>query len=172
MRKFYCLSAIGLLLAASATPTVAQTPETQPVQPVQSSVQPSVQPWAAQSPQQPAAVDRAVQLAQSASRDERVRALIQYAINLNRSKNLARMAAERANGGLSVYQADSSMHGPSEESPYVDNGDGTYTFTFTGGVPGFTTPTVESVVTVDTTTWTVSVDYNGPIRSSAAGQPQ
>lgn len=98
------------------------------------------------------------------SREERIQVLIQDAINLNRSKNLARMAAERKNGGLAVYHADASMHGPSEESPHVDNGDGTITFTFFGGRPGFTTPTVESVVTVDTNTWNVNVDYNGPIR--------
>jgi hypothetical protein len=106
------------------------------------------------------------QTAQNAqTREERIQILIQEAINLNRAKNLARQAAERVNGGLSVYQAESSMHGPSEESPFVDNGDGTITFTFTGGRPGFTTPTIESVVTVDTNDWIVNVDYNGPIRS-------
>lgn len=101
------------------------------------------------------------------TREERIQLLIQEAIELNRAKNLARQAAERVNGGLSVYQADASMHGPSEESPFVDNGDGTITFTFNGGRPGFTTPTVESVVTVDTNDWIVNVDYNGPIRSGS-----
>lgn len=101
-------------------------------------------------------------------REVRIRGLIQEATNLNRAKNLARMAAERANGGLEVYRADASMHGPSEESPYVKNADGTYTFTFTGGRPGYTTPTVESVVTVSLDPVTVNMDYNGPIRSGSA----
>ncbi|WNZ23177.1 hypothetical protein HJG54_10135 [Leptolyngbya sp. NK1-12] len=98
------------------------------------------------------------------TREERIQMLIDQAIALNRAKNLARMAAERENGGLSVYQAEAAMHGPSAESPFVDNGDGTLTFNFVGGPPGFTTPTVESVVTVNTIDWTITMDYNGPIR--------
>ncbi|MFM7426229.1 MAG: hypothetical protein ACKO7W_14765 [Elainella sp.] len=98
------------------------------------------------------------------TRSERIQGLIQDAIDLNRAKNLARMAAERENGGLGVYRADASMHGPSEESPFVKNPDGSYTFAFTGGRPGYTTPSVESVVTVDPATWAITIDYNGPIR--------
>jgi hypothetical protein len=110
------------------------------------------------------AVSTAAQAQTSQSREERIQMLIQQAIDLNRAKNLARMAAERANGGLGVYQADSTMHGPSEESPYVQNADGSYTFSFMGGEPGFTAPSVESVVTVDPSTWNINMDYNGPIR--------
>lgn len=87
-----------------------------------------------------------------------------HAGELNRAKNLARQTAEKFNGGLGKYRADSPMHGPAAESPYVENGDGTVTFTFLGGKPGFVTPTIQSVVTVNTTEWTTHVDYNGPIR--------
>jgi hypothetical protein len=86
--------------------------------------------------------------------------------NLNRAKNLARQTAEKANGGLSRYQAESAMHGFAAEAPFVDNGNGSYTFTFLGGRPGFTAPTVQSVVTVNTTDWTTHLDYNGAIRSA------
>lgn len=84
---------------------------------------------------------------------------------LNRAKNLARQAAEQQNGGLSQYRAEPAMHGPAGETPYEFNADGSITFTFTGGFPGSTTPTVESIVTVDPTNWVVTIDCNGPIGS-------
>ena len=86
-------------------------------------------------------------------------------IELNRAKNLARQAAERANGGLGKYRAEASMHGTSKESPFVDNGDGTWTFTFKGNKPGSSVYTVETVVTVSQD-GRVRVDYNGQIRGS------
>lgn len=91
---------------------------------------------------------------------------VSYIYTLSRAKNLARVAAERANGGLGQYRAEMSMHGPAADSPYVDNGNGSWTFTFVGGSPGYAAPSVESVVTVDRNTWAVNVDYNGPIRST------
>ncbi|MEX0270245.1 hypothetical protein AB3R30_13965 [Leptolyngbyaceae cyanobacterium UHCC 1019] len=84
-------------------------------------------------------------------------------IDLNRAKNLARQAAESANGGIRVYRAEDSMHGPASRCPYVDNGD-SWTFTFLGGRPGVTTKTIESVVTVYKTSPRVVVAYNGAIR--------
>jgi hypothetical protein len=87
-------------------------------------------------------------------------------LNLNRAKNLARMAAERANGGLGRYRAESSMHGPASQTPYVVNSNGTWTFTFQGTEPGETIAVYESVVTVDPSTWDVTMDYNGPVRAS------
>ncbi|MEG4853091.1 hypothetical protein QUB10_19660 [Microcoleus sp. B5-D4] len=84
-------------------------------------------------------------------------------IELNRAKNLARQAAEIANGGLGNYRAEASMHGTSKESPFVDNGDGTWTFTFKGNKPGSSVYTVETVVTVSQD-GRVRVDYNGQIR--------
>lgn len=86
-------------------------------------------------------------------------------IELNRAKNLARQTAERANGGLGKYRAEAAMHGASEESPFVDNGDGSWTFTFQGHKPGASVYTVETVVTVFQD-GRVRVDYNGRIRSS------
>ncbi len=84
-------------------------------------------------------------------------------IQLNRAKNLARQAAEIANGGLGKYRAEAAMHGASKESPFVDNGNGTWTFTFQGYKPGSSVYTVETVVTVSQD-GRVRVDYNGQIR--------
>jgi hypothetical protein len=79
---------------------------------------------------------------------------------LGRAKNVARQAAEAANGGLNNYRAENSMHGPVEQVPCKDNGDGTWTFTFQGTAPGETTPIVETVVTVNSQTFKVTVDRN------------
>lgn len=88
----------------------------------------------------------------------------QQAGQLNRAKNLARQAAEKVNGGLNNYRAESSMHGPAAEAPFVDNGDGTVTFTFVGGKPGYTTPSVQTIATVTLATGDVHIDYNGAVR--------
>jgi len=83
---------------------------------------------------------------------------------LNRAKNLARQTAEKANGGLGNYRAEDAMHGPAAEAPFVDNGNGTVTFTFVGSRPGASTPVVQTIATVNLATAEVSLDYNGPIR--------
>lgn len=84
---------------------------------------------------------------------------------VGRAKNLARQAAESANGGLGNYHAETAMHGPIGGTNCVANDNGTMTFTFQGGKPGFTTPTVQTTVTVDPSNWNVTVDSNGAIGS-------
>lgn len=96
--------------------------------------------------------------------DPAIRVEVEDIFSLSRAKNLARQAAEQANGGLSQYRAETSMHGNATSSPFVDNGDGSWMFKFYGGEPGFSVPTVESVVTVAKDGSWVRVDYNGPIR--------
>lgn len=86
-------------------------------------------------------------------------------LDLNRVKNIARQAAEKANGGLGYYRSELAMHGPASQAPYVDNGNGSWTFTFKGRKPDSDDLTIESVVTV-TNTGQVTVDYNGPVRSA------
>ncbi|KAI9134624.1 hypothetical protein ON05_015980 [Acaryochloris sp. CCMEE 5410] len=90
---------------------------------------------------------------------------------LTRAKNLARQAAERENGGLSQYRAETSMYGPAIDSPHVENEDGSVTFSFKGGAPGFVSPTLETVATVSPA-GIVTIGYNGPIRPAAAQPPQ
>jgi len=86
-------------------------------------------------------------------------------LDLNRAKNIARQAAEKANGGLGNYRSELAMHGPASQAPHVDNGNGSWTFTFKGRRPDSDDLTIESVVTV-TNTGQVTVDYNGPVRSA------
>ncbi|ATS18970.1 hypothetical protein L5470_09715 [Synechococcus sp. PCC 6717] len=91
---------------------------------------------------------------------------------LQRARNWARQAAERANGGLSRYRAEESMFGPASQSPFVENGDGSFTFRFLGGPPA-APPTIESIVTVnpDSANPMIRIDYNGPIQAQGATSP-
>lgn len=90
-------------------------------------------------------------------------------IDLSRAKNLARQAAEQANGGLRFYRAEASMHGPAKLCPYVDHGK-YWTFTFKGSRVGSTMMTIETVVTVYKNSPKVVVAYNGPIRTARQTQ--
>jgi hypothetical protein len=81
---------------------------------------------------------------------------------LSKAKNLARQAAESANGGLETYRADYSMHGFAARSPYRDQGDA-WVFTFKGGAPE-ETPNIESEVRVDKADSNTTLLYNGAIR--------
>ncbi|MEM9566896.1 MAG: hypothetical protein AAF974_01205 [Cyanobacteria bacterium P01_E01_bin.34] len=81
------------------------------------------------------------------------------------SKNLARQAAERANGGLENYRAEPAMHGPALDAPYQDGGD-TWIFTFRGGAPGENF-TVESEIAVNKTSLAIDILYNGPLRAAS-----
>lgn len=83
---------------------------------------------------------------------------------LGRAQNLARQAAERANGGLNYYRAERSMFGPPSQAPVRENEDGSFTFTFQGHTPGSEIPAFQSVVTVSRDGNRVTVESNGPVR--------
>lgn len=117
----------------------------------------SIAVYAQEHPQQPVA--QPLLLAQAAAKAD--------PYFLTRAKNLARQAAERENGGLNKYRAESAMYGPAVDSNYVENEDGSVTFSFKGGPPGFTAPTLETVATVSPA-GVVTLGYNGPIRPAAA----
>lgn len=85
---------------------------------------------------------------------------------INRAKNLARQAATKANGGLERYRPDPIMYGPAVQTSYVNNSNGSITFTFKGSTPGAAAPSIETVATV-MPDGSVNLDYNGAIRGAA-----
>jgi hypothetical protein len=88
---------------------------------------------------------------------------------INRAKNLARQAAIKENGGLERYRPNPVMYGPAVQTTYVNNNDGSITFTFTGGAPGATSPSIETVATV-MPDGSVYLDYNGTVSGAATNR--
>jgi hypothetical protein len=87
-----------------------------------------------------------------------------------RAVNMARMTAERLNGGLQVYRAAACMHQQSGGSCLIRSSSDGYLFRFYGGEPGWQqlgkTPTFETEILVAPDGRSIrNVIYNGPIRS-------
>ncbi|MGF1518143.1 MAG: hypothetical protein ACFCVB_10110 [Nodosilinea sp.] len=91
---------------------------------------------------------------------------------LVRGRNIARSAAETANGGLMNYVAEPAMHGPTSSAPMVINEDSSLLFTFKGFRPedrditGNPTYSFETEVLVNLDR-TFEILYNGPIRPTS-----
>ena len=89
-----------------------------------------------------------VGLARLSTREE-----IQYdRLSLRRAANTARMAAEKQNGGLSIYHAESCMHQSGGGRCFIRGTSDGFLFRFLGGSPGWErlniSPTVETIVEV------------------------
>lgn len=91
----------------------------------------------------------------------------QAPLGLSRAKNLARQTAEIHNGGLQKYRAEDSMHGPSSDTPFSDQGTH-WIFTFKGRAPGVSEPTTESTIQVEKDTFKTSVLANSSIGNRLA----
>lgn len=95
----------------------------------------------------------------------------EVSIDLNQAKNLARQTAEDANGGLGNYRAEGSMHNNPNESPFVENADGSYTFTFKGRRPESLDFTYESQVKVSRD-GQAEIIYNRSMASTLVSPPE
>jgi len=107
-------------------------------------------------------VVREPQVAQAASQPELTP---QKQRQIQKARNIARQAAERVNGGLSNYRAESTMHGPWTEAPYELSADeNVATFTFRGRRPEATEYAFETEVRVELNSGEAEVLYNGTVR--------
>lgn len=89
--------------------------------------------------------------------------------DLQRATNLARMTAEKLNGGLSQYFAANCMHSRDGGSCLINSNDQGFTFRFLGGPPGWEVnhqaATVETQILVAPSgQQVVQVQYNGAPR--------
>jgi hypothetical protein len=93
----------------------------------------------------------------------------QMAMTEVRAANLARMEAERLNGGLSKYFAANCMHQKGGGDCMVNAGPNGYLFNFAGGPPGWevnkqaATKETRILISPDGTS-VVNVEYNGSPR--------
>jgi len=93
----------------------------------------------------------------------------EIALGQIRAANLARMEAERINGGLSKYFAANCMHQKGGGSCMVNSGPNGYLFDFLGGPPGWevnkqaATNETRILISPDGTK-VINVEYNGAPR--------
>jgi hypothetical protein len=95
-----------------------------------------------------------------------------FPFNLQRATNLARMKAEKLNGGLSVYRPAACMFDRAAGNCIVESSDQGILFRFQGGPPGWQQlnlpATVETELRVSPDGRSIlAVLYNGPIRLSS-----
>lgn len=88
-----------------------------------------------------------------------------------RAANMARMTAEKLNGGLQVYRTAACMHQQAGGPCLIQSSKAGYLFRFTGGSPGWQqlgkAPSVETEILVAADGRSViEVKYNGPLRSA------
>lgn len=93
-----------------------------------------------------------------------------------RAVNIARMTAEKLNGGLQVYRAGACMHQQSGGACLIRLSNDGYLFRFYGGGPGWQQlgqpPTLETEILVAPDGRSIrAVLYNGPIRSPGERMP-
>ncbi|MCP9850863.1 hypothetical protein [Cyanobium sp. Morenito 9A2] len=92
-----------------------------------------------------------------------------FPFNLQRATNVARMRAEKLNGGLGVYRPDRCMYDRKAGNCIIDANDQGILFRFLGGPPGWQQlnlpPTTESEIRISPDGREVlSVIYNGKPR--------
>jgi hypothetical protein len=93
----------------------------------------------------------------------------EMSLNQIRAANLARMEAERINGGLSNYFTANCMHQKGGGSCMVNAGPNGYLFDFLGGAPGWevnkqaATKETRILISPDGTK-VINVEYNGAPR--------
>ncbi|MEB3318033.1 MAG: hypothetical protein VKO39_07830 [Cyanobacteriota bacterium] len=93
-----------------------------------------------------------------------------------RAVNMARMTAEKLNGGLQVYRAGACMHQPSGGPCLIRFSSDGYLFRFYGGGPGWQQlgkpPTKETEILVAPDGRSVrAILYNGPVRPASERMP-
>ncbi|MCT0213420.1 hypothetical protein KQ306_12465 [Synechococcus sp. CS-1324] len=99
-----------------------------------------------------------------------------FPFNLQRATNLARMKAEKLNGGLGVYRTAACMFDRAAGNCIIETGEQGILFRFLGGPPGWQqlnlAATVETELRISPDGRTVlAVLYNGPIRLSTPSEP-
>lgn len=94
---------------------------------------------------------------------------VRYPFAQTKAANLARMRAERLNGGLSSYRADRCMYALRGEGCLVSNSEAGFVFRFQGGAPGWQQqqppqPTILTEIRVSADGDRIlAVPYNGPL---------